>query len=115
MTNDIQSLAPSQIHQVESAFARFVRDGVHAFDAEGEDGVRAGGTLVHEGGGDGAAGLCEGEERTDLGGRGQGEDGGVRDAGGMGFRIVLDFVLFGVESVFAEEVIDGFVVLEGCN
>ena len=109
----LQPLAPRKVDEVQAALAALARERVLAADAEGEDRVRARGTLVHERRGYATPGLREGEQGADLRGRGERDDVDVRHPCREGFGVVLDFVFLLVEVVLAQEVVDGFVVLEG--
>ena len=73
--------------------------------------MRARGPLVDEGRGDAASGLGEREERAHLGRRGEWEGSAVCYGGPVRFGVMFDFVFLFVEFVFAEEVVDRFVVL----
>ena len=73
--------------------------------------MRARGPLVDEGRGDAASGLGEREERAHLGRGGEGEGGAVCYSGPVGFGVMFDFVFLFIEFMFAEEVIDRFIVL----
>ena len=73
--------------------------------------MRARGPLVHQRGGDAASGLGEGEEGPDLRWGSKGYGCGICHGCSEGFGVVFDFVFLFVEFVFAEEVVDGFIVL----
>ena len=108
----LQALAAREVDEVQAAFAGLARERVLAPNAKGEHGVRARGALVHERRGDGAAALREREERAHLRRGGERDDVRVGDGCAPGFGVVLDVVPLLVELAFAEEVVDGFVVLE---
>lgn len=73
--------------------------------------MRAGRALIHQRGGNAAAGLRECKQRPDLGGGAEWEGGGVCDGRAQGLRVVFDLVFLFVEFVLPEEVVDRLVVL----
>lgn len=105
----VQTLAASEVDEVERTLAALARENVGAEHAEREDRVRARRALVHECRSNRPARLRQAEQRANL------ECGAERYYVHVGDAraglVVLDLMLLLVELAVPEKIIHGFIVL----